>query len=203
MSERDKLYKDFRSDKISYMRVEKHNAYKAKRNLVTSNMRKAKKDYFNAFFEENQGNVKETWKGIRNLINISKKSPNNISKLVVNGNATTNPKEMADIINKFYVNIGKSIEEKIPNGRKTFAHYLRDRNLYNIVLNPCTTEEVTNYISNMTASKATGPNSIPTSVLKFCTVQLIEPLMNVLNKSLSEGTFPDMLVCFSVPNLHK
>ena len=51
---------------------------------------------------------------------------------------------MADILNKFYVNIWKTVEEKIPKGNKMFLHYLSDRNAYNIVLNPCTIEEIKN-----------------------------------------------------------
>ena len=45
----------------------------------------------------------------------------------------------------------------------------------------------------MAASKATGPNSIPTNMLKKFTDELAEPLVTVLNKSLKEGIFPDIL----------
>ena len=72
---------------------------------------------------------------------------------------------MADIINKFYVNIGKTVEEKVAKGNKSFLHYLADRNAYNIILNPCTTEEIIKYISDMKVSKSNGPNSIPTNLL--------------------------------------
>ena len=118
MFERDKLHKDFLDEKNPILRLEKHQFYKTKRNLVTSQLRKAKREYFNSFFEENQNNVKETWKGIRNLINVSKKSTSNINKIIENGKETTNPIEMADILNKFYVNIGKTVEDKIPKGCK-------------------------------------------------------------------------------------
>ena len=68
MLERKKLLKDFLEEKYHILRQEKHQFYKIKINLVTSQLRKAKKEYFNNFFEENQNNVKETWKGIKNLI---------------------------------------------------------------------------------------------------------------------------------------
>ena len=110
---------------------------------------------------------------------------------------------MADILNKFYVNIGKTVEEKIPKGNKNFLHYLTDRNAFNIVLNPCTTEEINKYISDMTVSKATGPNSIPTNLLKQFTNELIEPLVIILNKSLREGIFPDILKFASVCPIYK
>ena len=47
--------------------------------------------------------------------------------------------------------------------------------------------------SDMSASKATGPNSIPTNLLKLFTDELTEPLVTILNKSLKEGIFPDIL----------
>ena len=110
---------------------------------------------------------------------------------------------MAETINKFYINIGKTVEEKIPKGNKTFLHYLVDRNAFNIILNPCTSEEIKKYISDMTVSKATGPNSIPTNLLKQFTDELIEPLVTIINKSLKEGIFPDILKFASVCPIYK
>ncbi len=142
--------------------------------------------------------MKETWKGIRNLINVSKKSSTNISKLADHNKETSDPKEMADMLNSFYVNIGKTTEDKFPKGRKVFSDYLHGRNIYNIVLNPCTTEEIREYISKLAPLKALGPHSIPISILKNYIDQLIEPLTVVINKSLSEGIFPDLMKFASV-----
>ena len=57
---------------------------------------------------------------IRHNIDNSKKSTKSINKLVNNGKEVTNLIEMADIINNFYINIGKNVEEKIPKVNKTF-----------------------------------------------------------------------------------
>ena len=70
INERNKLYKEFIEKKCPQSKIDKHNRYKTKRNLVTSRLRKANKDFYNDFLEENKNNVKETWKGIRNLINV-------------------------------------------------------------------------------------------------------------------------------------
>ncbi len=110
---------------------------------------------------------------------------------------------MAEMINSFYVNIGKSVEQKIPKGKKLFSHYLRQRNAFSIILNPCTKEEVKKYISDLSPSKALGPNSIPTSILKDHIDLLIDPLTSILNKSLTEGTFPDLLKLASVCPIYK
>ena len=74
---------------------------------------------------------------------------------------------------------------------------------FNIVLNPCTTEEINKYISDMKVSTATGPNSIPTNLLKLSKDELIKPLVCVLNKSLKEGIFPDILKLASVCPIYK
>ena len=64
INERNKLYKDFIEEQSPDLKIDKHSRYKTKRNLVTSQLRKAKKYFYNAFFEENKNNIKETWKGI-------------------------------------------------------------------------------------------------------------------------------------------
>ena len=102
------------------------------------------------------------------------KSTTNIDKIVENGKATTNPVEIVDALNTFYVNIGKSVEQKIPNGKTPYSNYLRNRNIFNITLTPCTAEEDTKYISDISSvSKATRPNSVPIPILKLNIDQLI------------------------------
>ena len=106
----------------------------------------------------------------------------------------TNPAEIADALNTFYVNIGKSVEQNIPKGKTPFSNYLRKRNIFNITLNPCTDEEVGKYISDLSSiSKSTWPNSFRTSILKYNIDQPIDQITTILNKSLADGTFPDLL----------
>ena len=76
------------------------------------------------------------------MINVSKKVTTDIDKIVHNGTETTNPIEIADELNTFYVNIVKSVEQKLPTGKTQFSNYLHNQNIFNIVLNPCTHEEV-------------------------------------------------------------
>ena len=52
MSERNKLHKSFLLEKNDILRQEMYVIYKAKRNLVNSKLRKAKKEYFNVFFKK-------------------------------------------------------------------------------------------------------------------------------------------------------
>ena len=50
INERDKFYKEFIDEKNSDSKIDIHSRYKTKRNFVTSQLRKAKNDFYNAFF---------------------------------------------------------------------------------------------------------------------------------------------------------
>ena len=52
INERNKLYKEFIEEKNHDSKKDKYNTYKAKRNLVTSRLKKAKKYYYNTFFKK-------------------------------------------------------------------------------------------------------------------------------------------------------
>ena len=55
----------------------------------------------------------------------------------------------------------------------------------------------------MDASKASGPYSIPSRILKSIEDIVAEPLANIINLSLEEGVFPDRLKIAEVIPVHK
>ena len=54
-------------------------AYKLFRNRVTREIRKAKCDYYQHFFEVNLNNMKNTWKGIKSILNLNNKNGSQIT----------------------------------------------------------------------------------------------------------------------------
>ena len=71
------------------------------------------KKYFAKFFEEHNSNVKKTLDRIRDLINVTKKKSTNISKLS-NDKILNDNYAIANEMNNFFVNIGSTVEAKIP-----------------------------------------------------------------------------------------
>jgi hypothetical protein len=129
--------------------------------------------------------MKKTWDGIRNLINVSKKSSININKIVHENKTFTDNKSIAKTLNNYFVNIGPSIEEKIPKAKSPFQNYLGERNPASVILDPCSEEEITEIISKFGVSKASGPFSIPIHILKEYSDFLVTPLTCIVNKSQS------------------
>ena len=142
--------------------------------------------------------MKKTWTGIRELINVKKKSETKISKLIVENNVITDPVAMASTMNSFFVNMGSSVASKIPNSKKAFSDYLSESSNFNIILNPCSSAEINKLISDLNWSKASGPYSIPSNIIRLFKDVFVEPITSLVNKSLAEGIFPDILKWASV-----
>ncbi|XP_073984828.1 uncharacterized protein [Rhodnius prolixus] len=73
-------------------------------------------------------------------------------------------------------------------------------NSVNISMIEFSTEDVLRQLSNVNIRKGTGPDGIPSAVLKNCQLALAPILASLFNKSLKHGIFPDMLkTSFVVP----
>ena len=101
--------------------------------------------------------------------------------------------DIANNFNDFFVNIGNSVEKKIPTARKKFSAYMKKRNVDSLFANPVDEDELVNMLGNLNPSKSCGPYSIPSNLLKQHAVLFLKPLLVLLNTSLEEGVFPDFL----------
>ena len=80
---REKFYKQFIKAKDKVIKEEYHKKYKELRNQILNQCRHSKKVYFQKLFLENAKNVKNTWKGIKSIININGKSKLHPTSLLV------------------------------------------------------------------------------------------------------------------------
>ena len=193
MKDRDKLYKCFTIETDSEKKIGLFNTYKRKRNLIVALLRRSKANYFTSYFEDNKNNAKKTWEGIRNIVNISKKNRTIPTKLSYNNNTFTEPDKMAEAFNSFFVNIGNTVEEKIPISPHSFASFLGNSLQNSIFLTPADDIEILSMLKNLNSSKSCGPSSISTNLLKSHANSFCVPIKMVINNSFSEGTFPDLL----------
>ena len=64
---------------------------------------------------------------------------------------------------------------------KTFDKYLKNKNDSTFVFEPCTPNEVFLLIADLNCSKGTGPNGIPTEILKMINFSISIPLSKIFN----------------------
>ena len=193
MKTRDSLYKKLTAKENllnKQLTFENHRKY---RNIIVTLLRRSKENYFQKFFEKNKADIKKTWKGIKNILSISKKKATYIPYLTYKGQRHSSNSEKANALCDFYTNIGQSVENKIPISKKTFEEYLPTSNNTSILHRPCTHQELAKIINSLNASKASGPNSIPTRLIHTASLILVPVLTKLINKSLTKGIFPSIL----------
>ena len=193
MRERDQLYKKYSNETDPLLKAITHESYKKLRNKIISLSRASKKQYYANYFTDYHINVKKTWDGIRDLINVSKKSSTRISKLIQDKTSIIQNSEISNTMNQFFVNIGSSVEAKIPQSKKVFTDYLGGMFPESITTHECSQDEILEIIQDFNTSKACGPFSIPTKIIKEFSKYLIIPLTKIVNASINEGVFPQDL----------
>ena len=177
--------------------------YNLFRNRVNREVKRTKKAYYSEYFSQHSNNIRKTWQGIRELVNVKKGAKTSISQISHKGNIISNSSEIAESFNEYFVNVGPETEKSIPRvNHISPSKFLKDRIVNNFVLGHITPNEVYNVI-NALPKKGTGPASIPLGLLKTISDLVIFPLAHIINLSFSTGVFPDTLKIAKVLPLFK
>ena len=86
---------------------------------------------------------------------------------------------------------------------RDFTFYLKQKVNKSISLEKFTLEDIQNMINGLNSAKSCGPNSIPTNLLKTHSSIFADPLKDLINESLVEGKFPDLLKIAKVCPVYK
>ena len=97
---REKFYTQFIKAKDKVIKEEYHKKCKELRNQILNQCRQSIKAYFQKFFLESAKNVKNTWKGIKSIINVNSKSKVQPTSRLVKNELISDPKIVADTFNK-------------------------------------------------------------------------------------------------------
>ena len=116
MSKRDKYLNKFRRTKSP----DSEYLYKKFRNKVVFETMKNRVEHFNNYFNTNKNNMKKLWAGIRSIVNVGEnKCGIQMSHLTQDAKEISDPQQMANIFNNFFVNVSKKITNAIPRTRKS------------------------------------------------------------------------------------
>ena len=166
-------------------------------------MKKSKMNYYNHYFKTNWNNIKNTWKGIKSILNTNNTHSNIPKILVSNDTKSSEPTEIANIFNDFFISIATKPKESIKYSHKHFSNFLKNISDESFFLSPTDKYEIINIISSLDPNKSTGPNSIPTKILKLLKNDISTQLSDIFNVSFSTGVFPSILKIAKVVPIHK
>lgn len=178
--------------------------YKFLRNRINHTIKNKKYYYYKNYFFNNKNNLKKFWKGINNFLNRNKKQ--NIPTAIQNkGKTYTDPKDIAAIINSYFTNVAPELVKKLPNSssKRNFNDFLKDRNPFSFFCTPVIVQEVEKYLASLDHNKANDVYDFPIKLIKQNSDLLSEPLTLIINKSFSDGEFPDDLKYAKVIPLFK
>ena len=139
--------------------------------------------------------MKKLWSGIKSVVSIRKSSNMNvINKLKdSNGNITSDPAVIANIFNKFFVNVSQDITKNIPRSKRSPVDFMGDRVGNSFFIAPSVPFEISDIISALKSGKSLGPNSIPMKILKSLSPLISSPLSQIINESFQSGIFPNKM----------
>lgn len=160
----------------------------------------AQLQYYDARFTSGS-DAKQQWNELNNILG-RKKSETTITKLKVNDQITTDTKEIAQALNKHFVNIGEKMQSILrPN--RTERRHLPNPIAHSIFIQGTDEMEVKTLLLQLSANKAVGCDGISNVVLKTCASEIAWFLAACINKSITSGRYPDSLKIAKVTPLFK
>ena len=177
------------------------NRYKEYKTLLSNLMKKSEQQYYDEQFKANVHNLKKSWNLIKDIINRKKKATPN-KRFLINGKITSNNQEIAEGFNKFYVNIGKTLSDKIPAHNICPTSFITETNTESMYVASVTEDEVEKIIKGL-KDASPGWDGIHAKIVKSTCHVHLDVLTHVFNLSVCNGVFPCELKLAKVIPLFK
>ena len=201
---RDALYRKYLRAKNPTNKNELKEKYKKLRNTILSLCKASKITHYTEFFNNNSNNIKLTWKGIQQIINLKSKKSATPSCILVNKNIVHNEKDIANSFNEFFTSVAGKLKNKIyKNKDLDFRNYLRNESNQTFFISPTTNQEVIDVINKLNNNKATGPHSIPHKILLLIHRSFSTTLSRLINLSFEKGIYFERLKVSQVLPVYK
>ena len=139
--------------------------------------------------------MKNTWKGITNILNLNNNKGTHVTQLNYNGKNLNKNKDMAVAFNEFFTNVGPTLDNDIhiSTNLRDPSIYLSSRVTHSLLLAPTTSHELNEIISNLDNSKSSGPSSIATKLLKLVRIEISPTFIEICNSSFTSYHIKNIL----------
>ena len=167
-------------------------AYSKLRNKVNKLNLDLKRDLFTNKISSYQGDLKNTWKVINQVLN-KKSKTTNIPSLNIDGNVVLNGRDLAESVNGFFCNVGNNLSSIIPHKKNPLLEneYSVNEEESQFHFQPIGIRQVEKVLSKFKSSMGFGILGIANFLLKAGLPIIAESLCDILNLSLATRSFPD------------
>ena len=147
--------------------------------------------------------MKQTWKHINQVLQSKRKENNFPNKFTLNGLTITNKQEIADAFNKYFVDIGPELANKIPTDTIQNPNSMPNLDLRDtFFLTPTTENEIYSIINNLKPKTSTGIDEISCKLIKQ-SCNIIPALTYIINLSMERGHVPEDMKLAKVIPIYK
>ena len=176
--------------------------YKEYKKLLSKLLKKSEREYYDSQFKNNINNMKKSWVLIKEIIN-KQKSKTVSNQFIINGKNTTDPMEIAEGFNKFYINVGPSLASKIKDKNDICpTTFIKQSNPNSMYMSPVQSDEIVKIINSLKISSA-GWDDIHSKIVKTSYDIYLDVMTHVFNLSITKGIFPKELKVAKVVALFK
>ena len=105
----------------------------------------------------------------------------------------SNPTDIANNFCDYFTNIGPNLASQIPSTNSSPKDFLSSSLSESISLQPLTVGELYNIVKSFNANKAPGHDNISIKIIHQSFQKIAQPLVTIINTSLSTSAFPESL----------
>ena len=180
--------------------------YKKLRKEYNELLKNLKDQYYHRKIYQAKGDGRKIWQTINEVLQREKKDPiEEISLKNDKNEITSDPVEVANIFNQFYINFAPDLAEKIPIPDITVDELISKAPIpeQKFSFRHMTTEEIKKIIQELPPKLSSGFDNISCKLTKGIKDCIAEPLMMILNKSFTEGNFPKSIKIGKIVTIFK
>ena len=133
-------------------------------NSLRKLLKAAESNYCAEKFNKVSSDIKKTWSLLNTILNKNgKKSP--LSSLAINDVLTSDPQQIVNILNDYFINIGTSLAATFTTIESDCSRYLTNSYPNSMAFLPTTTNEIINIVSEFQIKLSVGHDNIPVSLI--------------------------------------
>ena len=179
--------------------------YQTYKSILQRIKRIAKQTFYHERCTQFKHNTKKLWETMNAAINKKHDKTSVIDELTINGISVTEPNAIANTLGNYFANVGETYAKKIPKSKRNLDELLKliHTNINSLYFKPTTQLEILDIISKLPNKPSSGYDKISNNLLKEIKSEIAVPLVQLFNKSMSHGKFPNAMKVSEVVPLHK
>ena len=168
-----------------------HQAFRQIRGKVYHTLNKLRTEYYTKKLNETKGDMKKSWKVMKNAMNQDTKS-NSIDRILFQDGVITGPTNLAKAFNEHFVSIGERLAKTVGYTDIYPTQFLKQAKT-KFKFKQIKVEEVFRVINKLVNAKAVGTHAIPNRLLKEANNLISPSLCEIFNCAIETKTYPDDL----------